>query len=220
MHQVEILGIDRLTHNVRRYLLARPEGYRFLAGQATEAALDRDGWREKKRPFTFSGRVGDAGLEFIIKSYSDHDGMTKRLWELEKGDTLLIDDPWETIPYEGPGTFIAGGAGITPFLALLRWLSDDKKLAGHRLIFSNTRAEDIIVRSELEAMAELDLVLTVTGERVEGLLNERIDAGFLDEYVPDVSGLFYLCGPDAMTAAIQSALVDKGADPDKVLIAS
>ena len=29
-------------------------------------------------------------------------------------DHVLIGDPWGAIEYRGPGTFFAGGAGITP----------------------------------------------------------------------------------------------------------
>jgi len=219
MHKVEILDIRTLTHNVRQYRLERPEGYDFVAGQATEAALDRDGWRDEKRPFTFTGLAGDPYLEFTIKSYDDHEGVTRNIGELEEGDTLLVDDPWETIPYEGPGTFIAGGAGITPFLALLRWLEDQGKMDGHRLIFSNSEERDIILRDELLGMKGLDCLFTVTGEKVEGILNEKIDAGFIKNHIADLSGRFYLCGPDPMTEAIKAALVETGADRDKVFIA-
>jgi ferredoxin-NADP reductase len=219
MHRLKIIDIEPLTHNVRRYRLERPDGYAFVAGQATEMAIDQEGWREKKRPFTFCGLAGDPFLEFVIKSYTGHEGVTKKLGETKTGDHLLVDDPWETIPYEGPGTFIAGGAGITPFLALLRWLDHDGKFAGHRLIFSNTAERDIILRGELEAMNGLDLLLTVTGEKVPGLLNERIDRDFLARHVGDFSTRFYLCGPDEMTASIKTALVGLGAGEDRVFIA-
>ena len=219
MHQVRILDIAELTHDVRRYRLERPEGYDFLAGQATEIAIDQEGWREERRPFTFTGLAGDPYLEFTIKSYRDHEGVTNRLGTMQVGETLLVDDAWETIPYRGPGTFVAGGAGITPFLALLRWLAAEGKLDGHRLIFSNSMEKDIILREELEGLAGLDRLFTVTREKVDGLLNERLDAEFLKRHVPDVTGLFYLCGPDRMTEGVKEALVAQGADPEKVLIA-
>ncbi|WDR00201.1 hypothetical protein PSC71_05305 [Devosia sp. J2-20] len=31
-----------------------------------------------------------------------------------------MGDAWGTIQYQEPGTFIAGGAGVTPFIAILR----------------------------------------------------------------------------------------------------
>ena len=220
MRKVEILEVAAVTHNVRRYLLKRPDGYKFVAGQATEMALDEHGWRDKKRPFTFAGLAEDNDLEFVIKSYDNHDGVTHRLGRHQAGDSVLLDDPWETIPYHGPGTFIAGGAGITPFLALLRRQQADANMAGHRLIFSNSTEKDIILRDELEEMEGLDCLLTVTNEKVEGLLNQRIDDDFLNEHVPDKTGYFYLCGPDPMTEAIKKALINQGADAEKVEIAS
>lgn len=219
MHKSRIIDIAPVTHNVRRYRLERPDDYIFEAGQATEMALDIDDWRDEKRPFTFAGLAEVPALEFVIKSYDDHDGVTHRLGGFEVGQTMLIDDPWETIPYHGPGTFIAGGAGITPFLALLRRLQADNKMDGHRLIFSNTQERDIILRDELEAMRGLECLFTVTDEQVPGLLNERIDADFIKSHVSDTSGYFYLCGPDPMTEAIKKALVEAGADDGKVEIA-
>lgn len=222
MHKVKIKQITRLTHNVRSYRLERPQGYAFEAGEATEMALDLDEWRNEKRPFTFAGRAEDEDIEFVIKSYDDHDGVTKRIGELSEGDTLLMDDPWETIPYNGPGIFIAGGAGITPFLALLRWLETENKLSGHTLIFSNTTQKDIILREELEQMAAkgLKLVLTVTGEQAQGLLNERLDQAFFEKHLTDFGTNFYLCGPDAMTKDVSTALQALGAQKDKIKIAN
>lgn len=220
MHQVEILEIEQLTHNTKIYRLARPIGYDFAAGEATEAALDRDGWREQKRPFTFTGLTDARDLEFTIKSYFDHDGVTKNLWDLEVGDTLLIDDPWETLGYKGAGTFIAGGAGVTPFLALLRDLEKKGELDGHHLIVSDHGAADIILGDELGEMEGLDVLYTLTNETAPGYETGRIDTAFLQQHVADFDGLFYLCGPDPMTAAIREALIDLGADPDQVFIAS
>ncbi len=219
MHRVKITDIKQITHNVRRYRLERPEGYSFKDGEATEMALDRDGWRDNKHPFTFTGLAEDPYLEFTIKSYPEHDGMTKRLGEMEVGETLLMDDPWVTMPYHGPGTFIAGGAGLTPMLAVLRRLEKDGKLEGHRLIFSNTAERDIILRDELEAMKGLELTLTVTNEKVPGLLNERLDRRFFEKHVDDLTQWFYLCGPDPMTSTMATALVALGAKPDRVIIA-
>lgn len=155
-HRIGILDVEEVTHNVRRFRLERPDGYDFSPGQATDVAIDRDGWRDEKRPFTFTGLRRAPELEFTTKIYSDHDGVTRQLGTLKKGDALLIEDPWGTIEYKGKGTFIAGGAGITPFIAILRDLAQKKAIAGHRLIFSNRTEEDIILHRTWEEMDGLD----------------------------------------------------------------
>lgn len=213
---VRILDTIPVTHNVRHYRIERPRNYRFVPGQATEVSLEKEGWREEKRPFTFTGLPEADTLEFTIKSYFDHAGVTNELWSSGAGDGLILRDVWGTIQYRGPGTFIAGGAGVTPFIAILRQLNATGKLAGNRLIASHRTEKDIILRDEFEAMAGLETLWTLTGESRTGLLQERIDAEFLQRHVGDVSGNFYLCGPDAMVKDLRAALEELGADVDSV----
>lgn len=209
---VTILDTVPVTHNVRHYRLERPKGYGFSPGQATEVSIDKQGWRDRKRPFTFTCLPDAETLEFTIKSYFDHQGVTNQLWSLGAGDRLILRDVWGTIQYRGPGTFIAGGAGVTPFIAILRHLDATGKIAGNRLIVSNQTEKDIILREEFEAMEGLDVLWTVTGDAGSGLLQERIDAGFLERHVKDFGGNFYLCGPDEMVSDLRGLLEDAGAD--------
>ena len=213
---VKILDTVPVTHNVRHYRLERPKGYNFSPGQATEVSIDRDGWQDKKRPFTFTCLPDADNLEFTIKSYFDHAGVTSELWSLGAGDKLILRDVWGTIQYRGPGTFIAGGAGVTPFIAILRHLNATGKIAGNRLIVSNQTEKDIILRDEFEAMNGLETLWTVTNDSKSALLQERIDADFLRRHVTDFSGNFYLCGPDPMVHELRSLLDELGADVSNV----
>jgi propane monooxygenase reductase component len=213
---VKILDTISVTHNVRHYRLERPKNYRFSPGQATEVSIDKDGWRDEKRPFTFTALPNADYLEFTIKSYFDHTGVTNQLWSLGAGDSLILRDVWGTIQYKGPGTFIAGGAGVTPFIAILRHLHASGKIAGNRLIVSNQSEKDIILRDEFEAMEGLEVIWTVTGDGKSRLLQERIDAAFLDRHVPDFAGNFYLCGPDDMVKELRDLLDEAGADVGNV----
>lgn len=209
---VKILDTESVTHNVRHYRVERPKGYTFSPGQATEVSIDREGWQDKKRPFTFTGLPGGDVLEFTIKSYFDHTGVTNELWSLGAGDRLILRDSWGTIQYRGPGTFIAGGAGVTPFIAILRHLNATGKIAGNQLIVSNRTEKDIILRDEFEAMDGLETLWTVTGDGKSKLLQERIDAEFLRRHVQTFDQNFYLCGPDAMVKDLRSLLETAGAD--------
>lgn len=211
---VKIIKIQQVTHNVRSYELERPAGYQFAPGQATELSLDEDGWRDKKHPFTFTSLPDDEHLQFTIKSYfnTGGDGMTERLFSYEPGQSLVLRDSWGTITYKGPGTFIAGGAGVTPFIAILRQLQADGTLPGHRLIASNRMARDIILRDEFEAMPGLDTLWTVTDDvSARGVRHDRINAAFLKEAITDFSQNFYLCGPDPMVKELRDTLAGLGA---------
>jgi propane monooxygenase reductase subunit len=214
--RVQILKTEMVTHNVRHYRVEKPKNFHFGPGQATEVSIDKPEWADEKRPFTFTSLQDEPDLEFTIKSYRDHLGVTNALWGCEAGDHLLLRDVWGTIQYKGPGTFIAGGAGVTPFIAILWQLNAKGGLAGNRLIVSNRTESDIILRDEFEAMDGLETLWTVTGDPKSRLLQERIDAGFLKAHIKDFEQNFYLCGPDAMVADLRSSLEELGADVSAV----
>lgn len=217
---IKIIKLEKVTPNVRRYTVERPAGYTFTPGQATELSIDRDGWRDRKRPFTFTGLADAEALEFTIKSYLDHDGVTKAFWGLQVGDSLLLREPWGTIVYKGPGTFIAGGAGVTPFIAILRDIARRGTLSGHRLIVSNRRAADIILRDEFEAMPGLEVTWVVTDDpdaEAANIVHARIDEHFLRHSIHDISQHFYLCGPDRMVTDLRAALGGLGARTDALV---
>jgi len=216
VHKVRILDAENVTHDVRRFRFEKPSGYDFTPGQATDVSIDKDGWREKKSPFTFTSLPHDDHLEFTIKIYSDHDGVTNQLGGMGSGDHLLIRDPWGTIQYKGKGIFIAGGAGITPFIAILRDLADKGEVEGNRLLFANKTDKDIILRETWEKMPGLDH-LFVTSDGSGGFASGRIDKEFLKKHLKDFSQHFYVCGPDAMVADIMAALKELGAKPDALV---
>jgi propane monooxygenase reductase component len=214
--RVQILKTEMVTHNVRHYRVEKPKNFHFGPGQATEVSIDKPGWADRKRPFTFTSLRDEPNLEFTIKSYRDHPGVTNALWGCEAGDHLLLREVFGTIQYRGPGTFIAGGAGVTPFIAILRHLNAKGGLEGNRLIVSNQTERDIILREEFEAMKGLDTLWTVTADPKSKLLQQRIDTAFLREHVTDLVQHFYLCGPDAMVADLRAALQELGADVSSV----
>ena len=216
-HVVRILSIALVTHDVKRFRVEKPAGYSFMPGQATEVAINQPEWKSERRPFTFTSLNDWDHLEFTIKMYRDHAGVTNRLDTLSEGDELLLHDVWGTIHYEGPGIFIAGGAGITPFIAILRQLQTDGSLTGNKLFFSNKTVSDIILREEFEGMLGDSFYNTVTHERAEGYDHRLIDRSFLESMISDFTQPFYICGPDLFTASIKDALARLGADPQALV---
>lgn len=213
-YRLAIQAIAPLAHNVYQYDLDKPEGFAFEPGQATEVAVAKEGWEQEKRPFTFTSLPHWDRLQFTIKSYPDHDGVTEQLAHLVVGDELVIEEPWGTISYKGKGTFIAGGAGMTPFIAILRDLERKGELPGHRLFFANKTERDIFGANELDAMAGLDVVHVLSEEQKAPYEHGRIDTDFLRERIGDLDQKFYVCGPPKMVDDIKAALEALGADAD------
>lgn len=218
-YKATIRDIRQITHDVKRFKVDKPDGFEFIPGQATELSIDKPGWREEKRPFTFTSLNGEPDLEFTIKIYEDHEGVTNELNTLNIGDRLIIRDPWGTIQYKGPGVFLAGGAGVTPFIAILRRLAREEDIEGNKLIFSNKTDKDIILEEEFEAMLGENFINVITDEPTDRhiYLDGFIDREFLEEKIDDFDQPFYVCGPMAFNDAIMEYLKELGADPDALV---
>ena len=215
---VKVLEAQFVTHDVKRFVVEKPTGYTFIPGQATDVAVNLPDWKDKTRPFTFTGLNMWGTLEFLIKIYADTNGVTHQLGKTNAGAELIIGEPFGAIQYQGRGVFIAGGAGVTPFIAIFRELYRVKQLMGNRLINSNKTSADVILGTELEMMLKENLLNVYTRENVIGYLDRRINRDFLIEHIADFGQHFYVCGPDKFVADIKEILLDLGANLESLVI--
>lgn len=214
---VKIIRIEQVTHDVKSYTVERPENYDFIPGQATEVSINKPEWKDEKRPFTFTSSPENDQLEFIIKSYRDHDGVTNELDKLDPGDELILRDVWGAIQYKGSGWFIAGGAGVTPFIAILRKLHADNQLDNNFLLFSNKASRDVILETTFNEWLGDHFVSTLTQENASGHLNRKIDKPFLEKQIIDFDQNFYVCGPEQMVKDISGYLEELGAHASSIV---
>ena len=217
MFTVKIIATEYVTHNVKRFTLGRPKDYTFNPGQATEVSINTPELKEEKRPFTFTCLPEDDHLEFTIKIYIDHDGITKALGNLKAGDELIVRDVWGAIEYKGPGVFLAGGAGVTPFIAIFRHLYKQGKIDGNKLIFSNRTSKDIILKDEFGKMLGENFINILTEEKDGEFQHGRINMDYLKENIDNFQQKFYICGPDAFIKDISEGLTKLGADTESVV---
>ncbi len=217
-HTVQILHTGFVTHDVKQFIVTRPDDFQFEPGQGVELAVDEEGWHDEGRPFTPTSLPDEPVLEFTIKIYPDHEGVTRKLDTLNPGTSLLMSEAFGTIKYQGPGTFIAGGAGVTPFLAILRQLHEGGELDGSSLLFSNRTPADVLCEKELRHLLGDRCHLTCTGRSAPGYDHRRIDGAYLEEKVDDLDQHFYLCGPPAMVEDVQEALQELGVDAERTVL--
>jgi len=215
---VKIKEVKPVTHDVKQFIVEKPDGYKFTPGHATEVSINTEKWKNEKRPFTFTSLNEDDFLEFTIKIYPDHDGVTEQLGKLKPGDELIVRDTWGAIEYKGPGYIIAGGAGITPYIAMLRELKKKNKLDGIKLFYSNKSDKDIILKEELDTMLGKNATYVITDQKDTQFTNAYIDEDFLKKHIEDFDEKFYVCGPPKMTEEIGDILEKLGADPDAVTL--
>lgn len=217
-HIVKIKSIGKVTHDVLRIVLERPPNYIFTPGQATEVAVNKPGWTEERRPFTFTCLPGDDHLEFTIKTYPARKGVTNELLKLKPGDELIIHDVWGAINYKGEGVFIAGGAGVTPFISIFRYLQSVHQVDGNKLIFANKTKADIIYEQELTALLGKSFINILSDEDAKGYARGMITEEFLKENIESFDKIFYVCGPPPMMDAVQKHLTNLGVGDNSVVV--
>ncbi|GGG42111.1 FAD/NAD-binding family oxidoreductase [Croceivirga lutea] len=217
-YNIKVQETGFITPDVLRIKTERPSNYSFTPGQATEVAIDQEGWRDKKRPFTFTSLPDDGFLEFTIKVYPKHKGVTDKIQTVEAGENLIIGDSWGAIKYKGPGVFIAGGAGITPFLSIFKKLEKENAIEDNQLLFANKREGDIIEKAFFDRTLANDFTNILSEEKNSKYEHSFINADFIKRNADLDKDNYYLCGPELMMKAILKDLEALGISKNKVVM--
>jgi ferredoxin-NADP reductase len=218
MDKIKIDSIYKINHDVLRIVTGKPAEFSFIPGQAAEIAINKPGWTEEKRPFTFTCLPEDDYLEFTIKTYPFRKGVTNELLNLKKNDTLLIIDVFGAINYKGEGVFIAGGAGVTPFISIFRSLQKRNKVGNNILVFGNKTKADIILEREFRNMLGDAFINILSEENVPGYHHGFISEGFLKSIFNEVNHNFYVCGPPPMMDTVLPLLKKLGVEEKSVTV--
>ena len=216
-HRTTILMTEFVTHDVKRFIVRKPETFSFTPGQGVELGIDEEEWRQEGRPFTPTSLTSDKVLEFTIKRYPDHKSVTDKLHSLKAGDNLLMSEPFGTISYKGPGVFIGAGAGITPFLAIFRQLAVEGAIDQQSLIFSNKTPADVICEKELRFYFGSRGRFICTRESGPGYDIGRIDRNYLEKNLAGVGQYAYVCGPDKFVEEVTAIVRDLGFGAESVV---
>lgn len=217
-HVVKILDTVFITHDVKQITLEKPKGYKYTPGQATWVSLNKKGWQTKRSRFTFTSLTSSKTLEFIVKIYESHAGVTQQVGLARRGDSVILDEPFGAITYRGPGFFFAGGAGITPFVAIFRDLYKKKQIDGNTLVYSNHTASDVILPEELTKMLGKNFLNIYTRQHVIGFRERRIDRDTLVTLVQNFDQHFYVCGPVDFVTNLKEILLSLGAKAEYIIV--
>lgn len=214
---VKITSIQHITHDVLQIVTEKPLNFNFNPGQATEVSINKTGWKAEKRPFTFTSLPKNDFLEFTIKIYPKHKSVTNKLLDLKADEELILHEVFGEIGYAGEGVFIAGGAGVTPFISILRYLQSINELGNNKLIFANNTKADIILEKEFRDMLGKNFINILTHDIIEGYEHGLITDVILRKHITDAGKKVYLCGPPPMMDAVE-ALLTKMDFPEKSVI--
>lgn len=214
---VKVKSIENVTHDVLKIVTEKPENFSFKPGQATEIAINKNGWKKEKRPFTFTCLPNADYLEFTIKTYPLHKSVTNQLLQLRENDELILHEVFGAIEYKGEGVFIAGGAGITPFISIFRYLQSINKTGANKLIYANKTKADIILEAEFKKLLGSNFINILSDEKTEGYANGMITEDFIKQNSNGLDKLFYVCGPPPMLEAIEKQLFNLHVNEESII---
>jgi glycine betaine catabolism B len=162
-------------------------------------------------------------VELIIKKCRD---FTCRLFTSPPGTELEAILPLGLFMQhlEGDVVMVAGGVGVTPFLAMVRYARDLKLQDRHYWLFYSARTRaDIMFEQELRGMGaanpNVHIVFTITREQPAGWDGGlgRFDVDALLRYLGGVDGKsYYSCGPTEMVNAVVEMLKGMGVAKERI----
>jgi ferredoxin-NADP reductase len=217
------------TYRVKSLLLEPAQPLGHLPGQRVDVRLTADDGYRAQRSYSISSAPEDKLLSLTVERVADGEVSPYLVDELRVGDKLQLRGPigghfvW-TSAMNHPLCLIAGGAGVTPLMAMLRHRDKARRRVPALLIYSARSLADVIYRDELDAMARRDgslsVVYALTREQPEGWQGHRgrIDKTLLAMICFPASQrpAMYVCGPSSFVEGVSGSLVELGFDAFRI----
>jgi cytochrome-b5 reductase len=225
-----ITAITADTHDTKTFRFALPDDATLdmLPGDHLFVHAQING-KTVKRPYTPSSLPGTTGyFELTIKRY-DAGTVSKYVHEHGVGDIIDMSGPntgghWVDGMAKKVG-LVAGGTGITPMIAVIRWILAKQLDVELWLVFANKTEEDIIFGKEWERY-----VREHPNFHCHHVLEHppaawtmgvgRITLDTLRQHLPPPGPdtIVFLCGPPPMMEALESGLRDLGYPEEAIIL--
>jgi ferredoxin-NADP reductase len=216
------------TSRVRTIALAAAGWSGHRAGQHVDVRLTAEDGYQAERSYSIASAPED-GLELTVERLEDGEVSPYLVDELRPGDGLELRGPiggyfvWEAGD-ETPVLLVAGGSGVVPLMAMIRHRIAGGGSAPMRLLYSSRTIEDVIYRTELDAVAArrdgIEIFHTLTRAQPEGWTgySRRIDAELLREVAWPAGDrpAIFVCGATSFVEAAAEGLVALGYDPGSI----
>ncbi|MDP4533513.1 Rieske 2Fe-2S domain-containing protein [Marinobacter salarius] len=235
-HAARLKSLKVLTHDMYMITLYAESHVEFMPGQYALISLPNNNAFRAYSMSNISNSMGE--WEFIIKRVEG--GLVSNLiFELASKDTynikmdITVDGPYGNAYLQSNSKknvlCIAGGAGLSPMISILRGASarpefDDRQLllyyggrAERDLCVEDIVSEDSRLKGRVKVVSAVsesstDVLNKISGEVRRGYIHEVVEKDLwevLHEYE------IYVCGPPKMVEAVQKTLVNKHKLPDK-----
>ena len=222
--EVSLTRHEIVAEGTMAFYFTKPSAFRHQAGQSLMVTLieppetDDQG---NSRVFTIASAPHEA--ELMVATRMRDTAFKRTLKAASPGTKATVDGPsGEMVLHDDlarPAVFLAGGIGITPFLAMARHAASARLPHRIFLFYSNRRPEDSAFLPELRELEKVNpnyrLIATMTepgkssrpwsGET--GFIRKELLARHVSNLMDPI---YYFAGPPAMTAAMRGMLQDCG----------
>jgi len=223
-NEARLLGSEPVAEGTMAFRFARPVGFAHQAGQSAYLSLlspaetDEQGDARMltiasaphEPDLVFATRMRDTAFKRVLKQARP--GLLASI-EGPNGEMVLHDNPAR------PAVLLAGGIGVTPFLAMARHAAQERLPHRIFLFYANRRPEDAAFLEELTGLERANrnfrLVATMTAPEKSARSwsgeKGRIDQAMLERHIEDLlEPIYYLAGPPAMTESMRAILEGAG----------
>jgi ferredoxin-NADP reductase len=225
----DVKGLVDETPRTRTIELDAPGWPGHLPGQHLDVRLTAEDGYQAQRSYSIATPADGSRLAITIDRIDDGEVSPYLVGELRTGDKLEIRGPiggyfvWEP-SRGGPLLLVGGGSGVVPLMAMLRERVRTGSWVSVRLLVSSRSWEEVIYRSELEAIDReqmgVEIVHALTRSQPPGWTGygRRIDGDILAEvaWPHRHRPLCYVAGPTGFVETVASALVDLGHAADMI----
>ncbi len=213
------------TPTARTLLLDVPGWPGHRAGQHVDVRLTADDGYQAERAYSIASAPGEP-LAITVERLEDGEVSPYLTQEARSGDEFEVRGPiggyfvWEPA-FGGPLLLLAGGSGIVPLRAILRYRGLIGSSVPVRLLYSSRRREDVIYRAELDNAADgVEVIHALTRSQPAGWTGyaRRVDDQMLAEVAWTAADkpLAYVCGPTSFVETVAAGLVRLGYPPVRV----
>jgi ferredoxin-NADP reductase len=225
-NRLQFVGKRRETESIVSFLFEAESALDFQAGQYLRYTLPHPhaDARGATRSFTIASAPSEPLLRLTTRFSTLPSTFKQALSSMALGTVVEASGPHGQFVYTDPNAptvLIAGGIGITPFRSILGDLAASPPLARTTLLFSNA-GPDIPFRAFFDGLVRdwpaLHVVYTVTRPTADWHgPTGRIDAEFIQHYVPDPSSsVYFVCGPTALVDSMRATLAEIGVGASRI----
>lgn len=224
VHKARLARREIVAEGTMAFYFSKPSAFRYQAGQSVLVKLidppetDNEG---DARTFTIASAPHEP--ELMIATRMRDTAFKRVLKTAPMGTAVSIDGPnGEMVLHDDtarPAVFLAGGIGITPFLAMARHAANERLPHRLYLFYSNRRPEDAAFLSELQKIEQLNSnyrLIATMAEPEKSAQRWSGETGFirremLERHLADItSPMYYFAGPPPMTMAMRQLLESIG----------